>query len=91
VHFCASSSTRQWSKRSKKGAGLAIGVDHPRYSATLEAPSAVRDSLAGIWRDLLEQDEVISVDQFRHVDIASMASISLDARRQCAGIPARCS
>jgi hypothetical protein len=29
----------------KKGAGLTIGIDHPRYSATVEAPSAVRDSL----------------------------------------------
>ncbi len=33
----------------KKGAGLAIGVDHPRYKAAVEAPPAVREALA---RDL---------------------------------------
>src|SRR5437660_10932236 len=33
----------------KKGAGLTLGIDHSRYSATLEAPPTVRDSLV---RDL---------------------------------------
>lgn len=30
----------------KKGAGLTIGVDHPRYTAAVEAPPAVREALA---------------------------------------------
>src|SRR5258708_39926639 len=29
----------------KKGAALSVGLDHSRYSATLELPSAVRPSL----------------------------------------------
>jgi len=49
VHFLRFEFDEAMVQALKKGAGLAIGVDHPRYSATLEAPSAVRDSLA---RDL---------------------------------------
>ncbi len=47
VHFLRFELDEAMVQALKKGAGLAIGVDHPRYSATLEAPSAVRDSLAG--------------------------------------------
>jgi hypothetical protein len=45
VHFLRFELDEAMVQALKKGAGLAIGVDHPRYSATLEAPSAVRDSL----------------------------------------------
>ena len=46
VHFLRFELDEAMAQALKKGAGLAIGVDHPRYSAKLEAPSAVRDSLA---------------------------------------------
>src|SRR5207249_505155 len=46
VHFLRFELDEPASQALKKGAGLTIGIDHPRYSATLEAPSAVRDSLA---------------------------------------------
>ena len=46
VHFLRFELDEAMAQALKKGAGLTIGVDHPRYSATLEAPSAVRDSLA---------------------------------------------
>ena len=46
VHFLRFELDEAAAQALKKGAGLTIGVDHPRYSATLEAPSAVRDSLA---------------------------------------------
>ena len=49
VHFLRFEFAEPMVQALKKGAGLAIGVDHPRYSATLEAPSAVRDALV---RDL---------------------------------------
>jgi hypothetical protein len=49
VHFLRFELDEAMAQALKKGAGLAIGVDHPRYSATLEAPSAVRDALV---RDL---------------------------------------
>jgi len=45
VHFLRFELAEAAAQALKKGAGLTIGVDHPRYSATLEAPSAVRDSL----------------------------------------------
>jgi len=45
VHFLRFELAEATAQALKKGAGLTIGVDHPRYSATLEAPSAVRDSL----------------------------------------------
>jgi hypothetical protein len=45
VHFLRFELDEAMAPALKKGAGLTIGVDHPRYSATLEAPSAVRDSL----------------------------------------------
>ena len=47
VHFLRFELDEATAQALKKGAGLAIGIDHPRYSATLELPSAVRDSLAG--------------------------------------------
>ena len=46
VHFLRFELDEAMAQALKKGAGLTIGVDHPRYSATLEPPSAVRDSLA---------------------------------------------
>ena len=49
VHFLRFELTEPMVQALKEGAGLVIGVDHPRYSATLEAPSAVRDALV---RDL---------------------------------------
>ena len=45
VHFLRFELDEAMAQALKKGAGLTIGVDHPRYSATLEAPPAVRDSL----------------------------------------------
>ena len=45
VHFLRFELDEAMAQALKKGAGLTIGVDHPGYSATLEAPSAVRDSL----------------------------------------------
>jgi hypothetical protein len=47
VHFLRFELDDATAQALKKGAGLAIGVDHPRYSATLEAPSEVRDALVG--------------------------------------------
>jgi hypothetical protein len=49
VHFLRFELDEAMAQALKKGAGLAIGVDHLRYSATLEAPPAVRDALV---RDL---------------------------------------
>ena len=46
VHFLRFELDEAMAQALKKGTGLTIGVDHPRYSATLELPSAVRDSLA---------------------------------------------
>jgi hypothetical protein len=46
VHFLRFELDEATAQALKKGAGLTIGIDHPRYSATLELPSAVRDSLA---------------------------------------------
>jgi len=49
VHFLRFELSEGMAKALKNGASLAIGIDHPRYSATMEAPPAVRDSLV---RDL---------------------------------------
>jgi hypothetical protein len=49
VHFLRFELSEAMAKALKNGASLAIGIDHPRYSATMEAPPAVRDSLV---RDL---------------------------------------
>jgi len=46
VHFLRFELGEAAAQALKEGAGLAIGVDHPRYSAKLEVPSTVRDSLA---------------------------------------------
>jgi hypothetical protein len=46
VHFLRFELDEGMAQALKKGAKLAIGVDHPSYSSTLEASSAVRDSLA---------------------------------------------
>src|SRR3979409_2377121 len=42
VHFLRFELDEAMAQALKKGAGLTIGVDHPSYSATLEAPSALR-------------------------------------------------
>jgi hypothetical protein len=49
VHFLRFDLSEDMAKALKNGASLTLGIDHPRYAATLEAPPAVRDSLA---RDL---------------------------------------
>jgi uncharacterized protein DUF3501 len=49
VHFLRFELTESMAEGLKKGASLAMGIDHPSYSATLDAPAAVRDSLV---RDL---------------------------------------
>lgn len=46
VHFLRLELTEDMALALKEGAGLAIGVDHPRYKARSEAPPAVRDALA---------------------------------------------
>src|SRR2546423_15016955 len=45
VHFLRFELAEATAQALKKGAGLTVGIDHPRYSAVLEAPSAVGDSL----------------------------------------------
>src|SRR5437773_2033651 len=45
VHFLRFELDEAAAQALKKGAGLTFGIDHPRYSAAVEAPSAVRDSL----------------------------------------------
>lgn len=46
VHFLRFELDEAMAHAFKKGAGLTIGVDHPRYTVKLEAPPAVRDALA---------------------------------------------
>jgi len=46
VHFLRFELTEDMARALKAGAGLAIGVDHPRYRSQLEVPPAVRDALA---------------------------------------------
>src|SRR6266852_1767365 len=46
VHFLRFELTEPMVQALKEGAGLAIGVDHPRYTAAVEAPPAVREALA---------------------------------------------
>jgi len=45
VHFLRFELSEDMAGALKNGASLTIGVDHPRYSATVETPPAVRDSL----------------------------------------------
>ena len=45
VHFLRFELDEAMVRALKKGAGLAIGVDHPRYTAEVEAPPAVREAL----------------------------------------------
>jgi Protein of unknown function (DUF3501) len=49
VHFLRFELSEAMARALKSGASLAIGVDHPRYAAAVEANAAARDSLA---RDL---------------------------------------
>jgi len=46
VHFLRFELTDDVAQALKKGTGLTIGVDHPRYAVTLETPPAVRNALA---------------------------------------------
>lgn len=46
VHFLRFELSEDMAGALKNGASLTIGVDHPRYSATVETSAAVRDSLA---------------------------------------------
>jgi uncharacterized protein DUF3501 len=46
VHFLRFELSEAMARELKSGAPLAIGVDHPRYAAAVEAGAAVRDSLA---------------------------------------------
>jgi uncharacterized protein DUF3501 len=45
VHFLRFELSEGMAKALKKGASLAIGVDHPGYTASVDAGPAVRDSL----------------------------------------------
>src|SRR6266571_3497647 len=45
VHFLRLELAEAMVQALKKGAGLVIGVDHPRYTAEVEAQPAVRDAL----------------------------------------------
>ena len=45
VHFLRFELSEGMAESLKRGASLAIGVDHPNYAATVEAQPAVRDSL----------------------------------------------
>ena len=45
VHFLRFELDEAMVQALKKGAGLAIGVDHPRYTVEVEAPPAVREAL----------------------------------------------
>jgi len=49
VHFLRFELSEEMSRALKEGARLAIGVDHAKYEARLEAPPATRDALS---RDL---------------------------------------
>jgi uncharacterized protein DUF3501 len=49
VHFLRFELSEGMAEALKKGASISMGIDHPRYSATLEATPAVRDCLV---RDL---------------------------------------
>ena len=46
VHFLRFDLDQTMVQALKKGAGLAIGIDHARYAAAVEAPPAVREALA---------------------------------------------
>jgi hypothetical protein len=46
VHFLRFELADDMAQALKKGAGLTIGVDHPRYTTKLEAPPVVRNALA---------------------------------------------
>jgi hypothetical protein len=45
VHFLRFEFSEGMARAFKNGAGLAMGVDHPGYTAKLETPSAVRNAL----------------------------------------------
>ena len=46
VHFLRFELTQAMAEALKRGAALAIGVEHPRYAASADAAPAVRDSLS---------------------------------------------
>ncbi|HUL91943.1 MAG TPA: DUF3501 family protein [Burkholderiales bacterium] len=45
VHFLRFDLSEEMAKALKNGASLAMGIDHPRYAATVEVGPAVRNSL----------------------------------------------
>jgi hypothetical protein len=45
VHFLRFELSESMAKALKGGAGLAIGIDHPRYTASVETSAGVRNSL----------------------------------------------
>jgi Protein of unknown function (DUF3501) len=47
VHFLRFELSEGMAQALKKGASLAMGIDHPRYSATMQTRPSVRDSLTG--------------------------------------------
>jgi len=47
VHFLRFELSESMAEALKKGASLAMGIDHSRYSAALETPPSVRGSLVG--------------------------------------------
>jgi uncharacterized protein DUF3501 len=47
VHFLRFELSEGMAQALKKGAPLAMGIDHPGYSATMQTRPSVRDSLAG--------------------------------------------
>lgn len=46
VHFLRFELTEPMAHALKSGGGLCMGIDHPRYQATLDVPAVVRDALA---------------------------------------------
>jgi len=45
VHFLRFELSESMAQALKSGAGLSMGIDHPRYQAELDVPAAVRDAL----------------------------------------------
>src|SRR5712691_10728007 len=80
--FCASSSARQRPRRSKKARDSRSGSIIRAIQRSWRFLPRCGILLPRIWRDLLEQDKIVPVDQFRLVDIAEYR---LDFARRPAG------
>jgi hypothetical protein len=46
VHFLRFELSPQMRERAKQGAAISVGVDHPAYTASVEASPATREALA---------------------------------------------